>query len=159
MNIRAMVPGSRDGRQVTRPAGSLFEILQREIDGVFDDFTRGVSAPDLPAALLPNMDVAETDKAIELTIELPGLEQTDVDISVNNNVLTIRGEKNAEAERHDKNLLLVERAYGTFYRAFQLPNGVEPSAINATMANGVLKITIPKPAAAQPKKIEVKAQS
>jgi HSP20 family protein len=159
MNVRAIIPGTRDNRQVARPPGSLFEILQREVDSVFDDFTRGVSPTDSPAALLPSMDVAETDKEIELTIELPGLEQKDVDISVTNNVLTIRGEKKAEAERQDKNFHLVERTYGTFYRAFQLPNGVDPSAITATMSNGVLKIMIPKPAPAQIKKIEVKSQS
>jgi HSP20 family protein len=159
MNVRAIVPGTRDNRQVSRPAGSLFEILQREVDSVFDDFTRGVNPAGAPVALLPNMDVAETDKDIELTIELPGLEQKDVDISVTNNVLMIRGEKKAETERQDKNFHLVERAYGTFYRAFQLPNGVDPSQIKATMSNGVLKITIPKPAQAQPQKIEVKSQS
>ena len=160
MNIRAIVPGTRDNRQVARPAGSLFEILQREVDSVFDDFARGVSPADSPAAhLLPSMDVAETDKAIELTVELPGLEQKDVDISVTNNILTIRGEKKAETEREDKNYHLIERAYGTFYRAFQLPNGVDPSAITASMTNGILKVTIPKPTPAQTKKVEVKSQS
>lgn len=136
------------------PSLALFGTLQREVDRLFDDFSRGGAVA--PSNLMPSMDVAETDKEIELTVELPGLEQKDVDISVTENVLTIRGEKKAEAEHKDKNFHVVERAYGTFYRAFQLPPGTDPSAVNATMSKGILRITIPKPTHAESKKIEVK---
>jgi HSP20 family protein len=107
-------------------------------------------------SIMPSMDVAETDKQIELSIELPGLQQKDVDISVSDDMLTIRGEKKAETEQKDKNFRRVERVYGTFYRVIELPPGIDPSTINATMSNGVLRITIPKPARAETKKIEVK---
>ena len=89
--------------------------------------------------------------------EMSNHEQKDVDITVNDNVLIIRGEKQAETDRKDKNFQVVERTYGSLYRAFSLPNGVDPAQITATMSNGVLKIKMPKPQASQPKKIEVKA--
>ena len=89
---------------------------------------------------------------------MPGLERKDVEISVEDDVLTIRGEKKVESEQDDKNknYHLTERSYGVFYRVLQLPPGVDPSKIQATMSNGVLKITIPKPARSEAKKIEVK---
>jgi HSP20 family protein len=102
------------------------------------------------------MDIAETDKDIEITAELPGLEEKDVQVNVADNVLTIKGEKKAEKEQKDKNYHMVERSYGSFYRALDLPAGVNADAIKATLANGVLKVTVPKPAAAQAKKVEVK---
>jgi len=156
MNIRAIVPVPRTGRGMVRQTGSLFDSLQQEVDRLFEDFSRGTGNGAMQ--LMPNMDVAETDKNIELTVELPGLQQGDVDISINDNMLVIRGEKKAETERKDKNFHLVERAYGTFYRAFELPQGVDPSQIAATMSNGVLKVTIPKPAQAEPRRIEVQQQ-
>jgi HSP20 family protein len=157
MNMRA-VPAARENR---RGPVTLFDTLQREVDRLFDDFSQGLGSGNSTGAvtLLPSMDVAETDKQVELTIELPGLEEKDVDISVSDNMLTIRGEKKAETERKDKDLRVVERVYGTFYRAFELPPGTDPSAIQATMSNGVLRITIPKPERAETKKIEVKPAS
>jgi HSP20 family protein len=102
--------------------------------------------------------VTETEKEIVITAEMPGLERKDVEISVEDDVLTIRGEKKVESEQDDKNknYHLTERSYGVFYRVLQLPPGVDPSKIQATMSNGVLKITIPKPARSEAKKIEVK---
>jgi HSP20 family protein len=140
---------------------SLFGSLHREIDRLFDDFTRGefgVMATSAQTNLLPSIDVTETDKEIEITAELPGLERNDVDISVDDDVLTIRGEKKVEAKEEDKskNYHVTERSYGVFFRAIQLPAGVDPASIQATMSNGVLKITIPKPAKSEPKKIKVK---
>jgi len=141
-----------------RTAGGLFTSLQREIDRVFDDFTRDwPSFGTANADLAPRMDIAETDKDIEITAELPGLEEKDVQVNVADNVLTIKGEKKAEKEQKEKNYHMVERSYGSFYRALNLPTGVSAEAIKANLSNGVLKVTVPKPAAAQPKKIEVKA--
>jgi HSP20 family protein len=112
--------------------------------------------------IVPSVDVAETDKEIEITAELPGLERKDVEISLEDDVLTIRGEKKTESvqdnkkDGDNKNYHLNERSYGVFYRVLQLPPGIDPSSVKATMSNGVLKITIPKPARTQAKKIEVK---
>ena len=162
MTMRALLPFRRDNGTLFRPPISVFDTLQHEVDRLFDDFSRGLGPSNggSPATnLIPSMDVTETDKEIELTVELPGLEQKDVDISVSDNLLTISGEKKLEAEKNEKGAHIVERAYGRFHRAFQLPQGVDPSSIQATMSNGVLKVVIPKPERMEAKKIEVKAAS
>lgn len=118
---------------------------------------------------MPSMDISETDKEFIMTAELPGLERKDVEISLDDNVLTIRGEKkietapqdqdnkdNKESKEKDRNVHLSERSYGVFYRVLQLPFSVDPASVQATMSKGVLKITIPKPARPESKKIEVK---
>ena len=106
--------------------------------------------------IVPNIEISETDKAIEVTAEMPGLERKDVEISVDDDTLTIRGEKKVEENQKDKNVQLSERSYGVFVRVLQLPPGIDPASVQATMSNGILKLTIPKPAKSEPKKIEVK---
>jgi HSP20 family protein len=105
--------------------------------------------------IVPKIDVVETDKTIELTAEIPGLQESDVEISLVDNVLTIRGEKQAEQEREEQNYHVTERVYGSFYRAIELPAGIDPSQIQASMSNGVLKVVIPKPARSETQKITV----
>jgi HSP20 family protein len=157
MNLRSLMPIGRD-RNVAR-SDNAFMSLQREIDRLFDDFTRGFPTFSTGGAaeLLPNLDVTETDKQIEITAELPGLEEKDVQVNLADNVLTIRGEKKAEKEEKDKTYRLVERSYGSFVRSLELPEGVNADAIKASIDKGVLKVTVPKPAPAQVKKIDVKA--
>jgi len=156
MNLKSLIPVGRD-RGIAAPANP-FMSLQREIDRLFDDFTRGFPTfGNGKADLLPSMDVTETDKQIEITAELPGLEEKDVQINVADNLLTIRGEKKAEKEEKDKDYRLIERSYGSFERTLELPDGVNADAIQASIAKGVLKVTVPKPAPAQSKKIDVKA--
>ena len=162
MNLKSLLPISRT-RSVARQENP-FLSLQREVDRLFEDFTRGFpSFPTFPAFqtggvadLIPSMDVTETDKEIEITAELPGLEEKDVQINLSDNLLTIRGEKKAEKEQKEKDYRLVERSYGSFLRTLELPEGVDPNGIKATIAKGVLKVTVPKPAPAQVKKIDVK---
>jgi HSP20 family protein len=156
MNIRSLVPfGERNA--LAAPNGNPFGMLQREVDRLFDEFMRGAPIAGASGLLpAPKMDVAETDKEIEISVELPGLERKDVEISVDDGVLEIRGEKKIETEKEDKNYHLAERAYGTFYRSLRLPPGVDPSTIDATVSKGVLKITVPKPTQTSAKKIEVK---
>jgi len=163
MNLRSLMPIGRDRKMARREFGP-FETLQREVDRVFDEFTRGLPGFALPASgsagmpdLTPRMDVTESDKDYEVTAELPGLEEKDVQVNVADGVLTIRGEKKAEKEEKDKNYHLVERSYGSFSRALELPEGVNPDAIKASIANGVLTVTVPKPAPAQVKTIDVKS--
>src|SRR5882757_5082726 len=175
MNLRTLMPFSDNRATPMRPEVNFFGPLQREIDRLFDDFARltTLGAPgsqnqqgsqdqqgsqNLVQNLVPRLDVTETEKEIVITAEMPGLERKDVEISIDDDVLTIRGEKKVESEQDDKNknYHLSERSYGVFYRVLQLPPGVDPSKIEASMSNGVLKITIPKPARSEPKKIEVK---
>jgi HSP20 family protein len=158
MILRSLVPfGSDSGRAVQSAA--VYGPLHREIDRLFDDLARGALTGFQQGhdRLVPSMDVIENDNEIVVTAEMPGLQRKDIDISIDDDVLTIRGEKKVEEKQKDekKNFHVTERAYGVFYRAIQLPSGVDPSKVEATMENGVLKITIPKPARSQARKIEV----
>jgi len=158
MNLKSLIPVSRDRSLAGREAYP-FATLQREIDRLFEDFGRGFPsfARWSTQELVPSIDVTESDKEIEITAELPGLEEKDVQINVADNILTIRGEKKAEKEEKDKQYHRIERSYGAFSRTLELPPGVNPDAIKASIAKGVLTVTVPKPAAAQTKKIEVKS--
>ena len=155
MNLTSLIPVGRERGTVSQP----FLSLQREIDRLFDDFTRGfptLSMMPPGGMLMPVTDVTETDKEIEISAELPGLEEKDVQINLSNNVLSIKGEKKAEKERKEIDFRMVERSYGAFERTIELPEGVNPDSIKATIAKGVLTVTVPKPAPAQAKTIEVK---
>ena len=158
MNLRSLIPIGRDRNLAGREIHP-FLSLQREIDRLFDDFSRGFPSFGRfgSSELMPSMDVTETDKEIEISAELPGLEEKDVQINVADNVLTIKGEKKAEKEEKNKQYHRVERSYGSFMRTLELPAGVDPDSIKANIAKGVLKVTVPKPAAAQVKKIDVKS--
>jgi HSP20 family protein len=155
MSLKSMLPIGRD-RQLARREHSPFGSLQREIDRVFDEFAFGFK-PFATPDLMPSMDVAETDKEIEILAELPGLEDNDVQVNIADNVLTIRGEKRVERKEKDKDYRLVERSYGSFSRSLELPAGVNPDAVRASITKGVLKVTVPKPAPAQVKKVEIKS--
>src|SRR3974390_936810 len=123
MNLTSLIPVGRERGTVSQP----FLSLQREIDRLFDDFTRGfptLSMMPPGGMLMPVPDVTETDKEIEISAELPGLEDKDVQINLSDNVLTIKGEKKAEKERKEKAFRLVESRYGAFERSTKLPDGV-----------------------------------
>jgi HSP20 family protein len=162
MNLRSLVP-FRDRQNVAGPEAGAFGSLHQEIDRLFDEFTRGFGmvAPSGNGNLMPSIDISETDNEYVITAELPGLERKDVDISLEDNILTIRGEKKIEKteDDKDKNVHVAERRYGVFLRMLELPVSVDPSSVQATMSNGVLKITIPKPAQSESKKIEVKEET
>ena len=155
MRLRSLVP-SREPNALMPPGFGLFG-LHREIDRLFNEFAQGVGS-DGAKNIVPSIEISETDKAIEISAEMPGLERKDVEITIEDDTLTIRGEKKIE-ENKDKNVQHSERTYGVFLRVLQLPSGIDPSSVQATMSNGVLKITIPKPAKPEPKKIEVKEPS
>jgi HSP20 family protein len=154
MDLKSLIPLGRE-HSPTRFVDPLIR-LQREIDRLFNDFTRGWPATGRTQELMPSMDVTETENEIEITAELPGLEEKDVQVNVVDNVLSIKGEKKSEKEETDKNYRMFERSYGSFSRRLELPNGVNPDDIKAHLAHGVLKVTVPKPPPAQAKKVEVK---
>jgi HSP20 family protein len=154
MNQKPQVPVNRQKSALAD--FSPFSALQREVDRLFEDFSRGF--PGLGKFdLMPSMDVSETEKEIEITAELPGLEEKDVEINYADGVLTIRGEKKAEKEQKDKTRHLIERSYGAFSRTLDLPAGVDPNNIRASISKGVLTVKVEKPTAKETKKIEVKA--
>jgi len=157
----------------TRPSWP-FESLHREIDRLFEDFGRGFAfAPfarrafdfeplwQRAAALTtaPAVDVAEKDKEYEITAELPGMDEKNIEVKLSNGMLTIKGEKREEKEEKEKDYYLSERRYGSFERSFQVPEGVDAEKIEAKFAKGVLKVVLPKTAEAQKsvKKIAIKA--
>ncbi|MGB3490422.1 MAG: Hsp20/alpha crystallin family protein [Xanthobacteraceae bacterium] len=154
MTMKSLIPVGRDSSLVRTETNPL-TMLQQEVDRLFDGFSRSL-ADFSPRTLMPSMDLAETDKEIELTAELPGMEEKDVQLNVVDNHLTIRGEKKNQREEKEKDYHLVERHYGSFTRTVELPPGVNPDSIKAVMSKGVLKVTVPKPAPAQTRKIEVK---
>lgn len=120
--------------------------LHSEIDKVFDSFFEKGSLEQFGnGLLLPRVDIAETDKEIKVTAELPGVDEKDVDVSLEDKQLTIRGEKRQEKEEKGKSYYRSERSYGKFMRSFTLPYKVKPSQIKATFEKGILNISIPKP--------------
>ena len=142
----------------------VFSSLHREIDRVFDDFTRGGHWPFGALAagngkMSPLIDVSETDKTVEVTAELPGVDEEDIDVNLANDILTIKGEKKSETEKTDKDYHLVERTYGSFERSTRLPCEVDASKVKAAFKNGVLKGTLPKTPEAEAKshKISINA--
>jgi len=132
------------GREL--PAGlrqDPFTALRSEMDRLFDTF--GMWPGDGARALIPNIDVCETDKEIVIDAELPGIEEKDIDVTLAGDVLTIKGEKKSGREEKNRNYRLSERSYGRFYRQISIPFDAEPKAVKARFDKGVLHITIPKP--------------
>lgn len=154
MNAPVNIPVKQPATQAA-PFASVFGSLQREIDRLFEDFTPVFAAGRAGADVKCKMDLAETKDGLELTVELPGLEEKDVNVSIADGVLTVSGEKKFESEQKDKNYHFVERGYGSFSRSIALPDGVQADQIKASLAKGLLKVTVPTPAKAEPKKIAV----
>jgi HSP20 family protein len=140
-----------------------FTALRREMDRLFDSFGRDVGWPaegSRAAAMTPSIDVSESEGELKIDVDLPGVEEKDVDVAISDNVLTIKGEKKAEREEKKKDFHLVERSYGSFSRSLTLPFAVDPDQAKATFKNGVLSISLPKPpeVQAKAKKIAISAQ-
>jgi HSP20 family protein len=150
MRLKSLVP-FREASALMPPGFGLFG-LHREMDRLFSEFAREIGPVGAQTNIIPNIEISDTDKAIEVSAEMPGLERKDVEISIEDDTLTIRGEKKVEENQKDKNVQLSERSYGVFYRVLELPPGVDPSSVQATMSNGILKVTIPKPAKSEPRK-------
>ena len=157
MNLGSLIPFGRD-RGLTRREYP-FTAMQREVDRLFEDFAcDAYDRPNYPTPeLTPRTDVVESDRVIEITAELPGLEEKDVEVNFADGVLTISGEKKAEKEQKDKSYRLFERSYGSVTRSLELPDGVDADAITASISNRLLKVTVPKPAPAEAKKVTIKS--
>jgi HSP20 family protein len=144
-----------------RRGTDLFTSLQREIDQVFRDFGRSwpTVAETRSGMMAVKFNVAETDKEIEVTADVPGVDAKDIDVQLRDGVLTIKGEKKEEKDEKQKDYHLVERSYGMFERSFTLPADVVGDKIQANFDKGVLRIVLPKAPEAQSKvrKIAVKA--
>jgi HSP20 family protein len=134
-----------------------FRVMRREMENAFRALDQKPSSPDIGAGA-PAINVAETNDAFEVTAELPGVDEKDINVSLDDNQLVISGEKKAESTKEEKNWHVEERSYGSFYRSMLLPFEPEDGAIEAHFDKGVLHLTIKKPAKAvkTTKKIDIK---
>lgn len=145
------------GKAVTARSGAkLFTSLQREIDSLFDDVRKGFDELTT-IELHPAIDIIESDGELKITAELPGLKPEDVEVHVDGESLIISGEKTTAREDAGKTWRLSERTYGAFSRTVPLPKGADAAAMKASMTDGVLAITMPRPAASDRKRIEIQA--
>jgi HSP20 family protein len=126
--------------------------FENEIRHVFNRFFADAGAA---AEWTPRVDVREEDTRYVLVADIPGVELSDIEISTEKNVLTIKGERKAESKTENAKLTRIERSHGTFARSFTLPESVDADAITASGKNGVLEISIPKKPQAAPRKIEI----
>ena len=134
--------------------------LHDEFERMFDNFF-GVDRRRMDLQSFdwtPRVNVEEAEDRFEITAEVPGMAKDGVNIEVQENMLTIKGEKKVEKEEKDRNFHICERSYGTFQRSFTLPENVKSEEIEAEYANGVLKILIPKAEPVKPKEIKVKVK-
>jgi len=126
--------------------------LNSLFSSIFDTPTGSVSAG---RRWLPAMDLVETDDHFVLRADLPGLSEDDVDVTLENDVLTVSGQRKAETETREKGYYRVERASGSFRRSLSLPEGVDPDSIEANFDKGVLEVRIPKPEQRKPRKVAI----
>jgi len=161
MQIKDLIPWARkDGAPEARSSqDNPIAALQREMNQVFENFWNRIGRFDWPwGSSEAKSDVVEVDNAIEVSIELPGMELKDIEVTVSDDLLTVRGEKRIERQEEKKGYYLSERSYGAIYRTIPLPPGVDGEKAQASFKNGVLTIRLPQTpeAKAKVKRIEVK---
>ena len=131
--------------------------LRDKMNRLFEDafVQRGEEKEMISSAWLPAVDIYESDSELVMTAEVPGIDEKDIDISLENSVLSIKGERKFEKETKEENYHRIERSYGSFYRSFTLPSYIDSEKINAVHENGVLKITMGKKLELKPKKVKI----
>ncbi len=130
--------------------------LQNRVNSLFRDLNEG-DDPVAAASFVPAVDIYEDAQKVVLKLEVPGIDQKDLDVRVENHTLTVKGERKFESEEKEQNFHRIERRYGSFYRAFTLPSTVDTESVAASYNAGVLKLELKKKPEAQPKQIEIKA--
>ena len=137
-----------------------FDRIRSEMDRLWDSFLEGrpMRRAGDGGEWLPSIDFSETKSDLVIKAELSGMDPKDIDISMNNGFLTIKGEKKHEREGKDENYPLVERSYGSFTRSVRLPREVQSDKIKASFKNGVLRVTLPKSEEAKKKEIKIKVE-
>ena len=128
--------------------------LEDEFSRIFGSWTRDLDRPT--GAWSPAVDVKETDEAYTIEADLPGVNKEDIELTVLDNALTIKGERKSEKEAKEEGYHRVERRYGSFQRSFHVPGGFDPGKVSANFDKGVLRVTLPKREESKPKQIEVK---
>jgi HSP20 family protein len=153
MRIRELVPWRSRERDLSRREGRApATTFQQQMNRLFDDFVEGFDlgpfgkSGGADFATLPKIDVAETDSDLQVTAELPGMKEEDIEVTLSEGHLVIRGEKKAEKEDKTKNYHRIERSYGSFHRSIPLSAEIDEQKVDASFENGVLKIVLPKTA-------------
>lgn len=166
MSFKSLIPwnSKKESKDISSPTDSFFG-LRRELDRVFDsffsDFDRFPSLTNWDTSLTsfrPKINLSETDKEIKIEAELPGMDEKDIEVTLKNNTLILKGEKKYKNEQKKDDYHYVESSYGSFTRAIELPEEIDQEKIEANFKNGLMSITIPKVEKPQStaKKIEVK---
>jgi HSP20 family protein len=131
--------------------------LQNRMNSLFRDLNEEENLA-ATASFVPAVDIYEDNKKVVLKLEVPGIEEKDLDIRVENHTLTVKGERKFEAEEKEQNFHRIERRYGSFFRAFTLPSTVDTENVQANYNAGVLKLELSKKAEAQPKQIKINVE-
>ncbi len=152
MNVKHLVP--RMGRKplpIRREEADPFRNFQRQMNRLFDEFfgeaplaERGGEPAWAPAAFTPRVDISETDAEVKVSAELPGMDEKDISVELQDDMLVLRGEKKSEQEEKGKNWFRREQSYGSFHRIIELPAGVDAGKAKAQFKKGVLTFTAPK---------------
>ena len=132
--------------------------LQNRVNSLFRDMSEG-EGPLTTASFVPAVDIYEDPKKVVLKLEVPGIEEKDLDVRVENNTLTVKGERKFEKDEKEENFHRIERRYGSFYRAFTLPSTVDTEHVAASYQAGILKLELSKKPEAQPKQIKINVGS
>jgi HSP20 family protein len=130
------------------------QALQNRVNSLFRDMN-GDNDPLTTASFVPPVDIYEDDKKVVLKLEVPGIDEKELDVRMENHTLTVRGERKFEHEEKEENFHRIERRYGSFFRAFTLPTTVDAENIKANYRNGILRLELSKKPEAQPKQIKV----
>jgi HSP20 family protein len=161
MNMRTYLPAIWDRDEKSPVALGSF---RREIEKLFDAFSRGFHLPETLGQsngfdFAPDMDIKENDKQVALSLELPGVEEKDIDVSASGQVISVSGEKKSESEAKTSDMHRSERSYGSFFRSLSLPFNINGDKVRAKLTNGVLTVTIPKPAEVIEKTMKIAVNS
>ena len=142
------------------PSLSLHKDMDRLFNGFFEDFSLSKSwmGRDRFTSFAPKLNVSEDHSSLEISVELPGMNEKDIEVSLEKSVLTIKGEKKVESENQEKSYHHMERSYGSFQRSIRISDEVDPNKIDASFKEGVLVITLPKTEKEAARVIEVKSE-
>ncbi|MFB6271432.1 MAG: Hsp20/alpha crystallin family protein [Salinibacter sp.] len=129
--------------------------MQREVDSIFDQFFDRGEDEETSAVWAPRTDLSETDDAFRIRLDVPGMTKDDITVNLQNNTLTVSGERSSERKEEGEEYVRVERAFGNFHRTFTLPDAVDAESVEAAYEDGVLTINVPKTEESTRRQIEI----